>query len=282
MVSANDTRSCNTDQRSARVGVSAVGGWIQLATSIALVSLVAGCAVPQKPATEPVVEQIARQQRLERAQANLNDGLRKYDSGTNDEAVKSFLLALDSGVLPLADQLNARKHLAFIYCLGGRELSCKEEFERAMALDPKFDLTPAEAGHPSWGPVHRLVKTEAELRRSGRALPAPTIKSVPVGEKSLRDAMQAYDDAEYNKAIKAFQDSLKEPLAEADQQVAHKFMAFSYCLTNRITLCRTEFEAVLRLNANFELAPAEAGHPSWGPSFRAVKAKQKSASPKKQ
>lgn len=253
-----------------------------LAGMIACALLIASCAVPQKPAIEPPAEQIARQQRVERAQANLNDGLKKYDAGSNDEAIKSFLLALDSGVLALPDQLNARKHLAFIYCLGGREASCREEFEKAIALDPKFDLSAAEAGHPSWGPVHRLVKMENELRRSGRALPAPGIKAITQGEKLAQDAMQAYDEAEYNKAIKGFQEALKVPLTEAAQISAHKFIAFSYCLTNRMTLCRAEFETIFKLSPGFDLAPAEAGHPSWGPSFRTVKARQKALVPKKQ
>jgi len=255
--------------------------WIYRAAPAVLVALIAGCAVPPLKPLGPTAEEIAKQKRLERAQANLSEGLKKYDSGGYDEAINNFLVALDSGQLTTPEQLIARKHMAFIHCLGGREANCKEEFEKIINLDPKFELSPAEAGHPTWGPVYRLARMETELRRSGRAIPVAASKPVSVGEKLMLDAMKAYDDADYKQAIKGFQDALKESLTTVDQIAAHKFIAFSDCLTNRMTQCRTEFEAIFKIDANFDLVPAEAGHPSWGPSFRAVKAKQKTASPKK-
>ena len=171
--------------------------------------------------------------------------------------------------------------MAFVHCLSGREANCMEEFEKVITLDPKFDLSPAEAGHPIWGPIYRLTRTEFELRRTGRTLPTTLVKPLTAGEKLMQDGMKSYEDADYTKAIKSFQDALKEALTEQNQMTAHKMLAFSYCLTNRTTLCRAEFEANFKLDANFDLAPAEAGHPAWGPSFRTVKAKRKSVLPKK-
>ena len=254
---------------------------IRLIATMLLLSVIAGCALPPQKPVGTSVEELARVQRIERAQANLNDGLKKYDGGNNDEAIKSFLLALDSGQLAVSDQINARKHMAFIYCLSGREANCKEEFEKIIALDAKFELSQAEAGHPTWGPIFRLTRTEIDLRKSGRGLPALPSRAVPPGEKLVAEGMGAYDVADYNKAIKSFQEALKETLLATDQVLAHKFTAFSYCLTNRTMLCRSEFEAVLKVDPNFDLAPAEAGHPSWGPAFRAVKSKQKNTLPKK-
>ena len=255
--------------------------WIRFSAAAALLSLMAGCAVPPQKPTGPTAEEIAKQERTDRALANLKDGLKKYDSGNYDEAMNNFLLALDSGQLPVSEQLMARKHMAFVHCLSGRETNCKEEFEKVITLDPKFDLTPAESGHPIWGPIFRLTRTESELRRSGRVLPVSAVKALSPGEKLLQEGLKTYEDAEYNKAIKSFQDALKEPLTDANQITAHKFMAFSYCLTNRTTLCRAEFESIFKMDAMFDLSPAETGHPSWGPSFRTVKAKHKSLSPKK-
>ena len=80
-----------------------------------------------------------------------------------------------------------------------------------------------------------------------------------------------------HKAIKAYQDALKETISDEDKIRATKFSAFSYCLSNRPSLCRAEFEKLLLLKPDFDLEPAEAGHPSWGPSFRTVKNKQKAA-----
>lgn len=255
--------------------------WARFFVAAALLSLMAGCAVPPQKPSGPTAEEIAKQERVDRALTNLKDGLKKYDSGNYDEAMNNFLRALDSGQLPLPEQLMARKHMAFVHCLSGREANCKEEFEKIFTLDAKFDLTPAESGHPIWGPIFRLTRTESELRRTGRALPALVAKAMSPGERLLQEGLKTYEDAEYNKAIKSFQDALKEALTDANQMTAHKFMAFSYCLTNRTTLCRAEFESIFKIDANFDLLPAEAGHPSWGPSFRTVKAKQKTLSPKK-
>lgn len=254
---------------------------IRIFAAVVLLSIVAGCAAPPQQPSGPTPEEIAKKQKLDRAMTNLGDGLKKYDSGNYEEAMSNFLLALDTGQLPVNEQLNARKHMAFVHCLSGREANCKEEFEKVITLDAKFELSPAEAGHPIWGPIYRVTRTEAELRRSGRALPASTVKPLSTGEKLIQEGMRSYEEAEYNKAIKSFQDALKESLVEANQVSAHKFMAFSYCLTNRTTLCRSEFEAIFKLDEKFDLTPAEAGHPAWGPSFRTVKAKRKPATPKK-
>ena len=262
-----------------------IGGWLRLGVITALILLAAGCTLPVKtPPAAPSVEEVTRQQRVARAQANLSEGLKKYERGSFDEAVNFFLAALDSGQLTLAEQLTARKHVAFVHCLGGREANCKEEFEKIFALDQKFELTPAEAGHPIWGPVYRLARTEIELRQTGRAFGSTKVeptKPLTPGERMYQAAMKAYDDADYNLAIKTFQESLKLPLTDVDKIAAHKFIAFSYCLTNRMTQCRAEFEPIFKIDANFDLAPAEAGHPSWGPSFRAVKSRQHSAPQKK-
>jgi tetratricopeptide (TPR) repeat protein len=255
--------------------------------SIAVLSLlIVGCALPpaNKVPSTPSAEEISRQQRVARAQTSMSDGLKKYERGNFDEAVNHFLAGLDSGVLALPEQLIARKHMAFSHCLNGREVNCKEEFEKAIALDQKFTLLPAEAGHPIWGPVYRLARAEIELRQSGRAIAStPAAPALPKtsGEIMFQDAKKAYDDADYNKSIKAFHETLKLPLSQADQIAAHKFIAFSYCLTNRMTQCRAEFEPIFKIDTSFDLAPAEAGHPSWGPSFRAVKAKQQLAPQKK-
>jgi Tfp pilus assembly protein PilF len=235
--------------------------------------LLAGCVVPPSQ-TSPSPEDIARAQRLERAKNNLNDGLKQYDAGNYDDATKNFLLALDSGVLTVPQQLVARKNMAFIHCVSNREASCREEFEKAFALDPAFDLTPAESGHPTWGPVFRQVKEAIEFRKSGRPVPQK-VAPPTAAEKMINEGIAAYDATEYNKAIKLFSDALKESPTASEQIKALKFMAFSYCLTNRMTLCRAEFEKILAIQPGFELEPAEAGHPSWGPSFRTVKAKQK-------
>lgn len=84
--------------------------------------------------------------------------LEQYDAGQYKRATHSFLQSLDAGLRP-AQQILAHKHLAFIYCTSNKANLCREEFRKAIVLDARFDLAPAEAGHPQWGPVFRYVKS---------------------------------------------------------------------------------------------------------------------------
>lgn len=84
-------------------------------------------------------------------------GIKQYEDGEYAESAKSLQSALDQG-LSKNDQVKAHKTLAFIHCVSGRERSCREEFGKAIALDPDLELDAAESGHPSWGPVFRSVK----------------------------------------------------------------------------------------------------------------------------
>ena len=237
--------------------------------------------LPPAPGVALSADEVAKKERFERAQVNLNDGLKRYEAGNFDDAMKKFLLALDSGILTIPQQINARKLMAFIHCASNRESACKDEFQKILALDAKFDLPQAEAGHPSWGPVFRVVKGEGETRNKVRFPALPAFVGPSVAEKRMSDGMTSYEAGDYNKAIQTFQDALKEPIAETEQIRARKYIAFSYCLTNRGALGRAEFMKILKLKPDFVLDPAEAGHPSWGPSFRAVKSKQKQIPAKK-
>jgi len=84
-------------------------------------------------------------------------GVQVYESGRFADAASYLQRSLDLGVEG-EDQVTAHKYLAFIHCAAGRESQCKEEFRRALALKPTFELGLAEAGHPTWGPVFRSVK----------------------------------------------------------------------------------------------------------------------------
>lgn len=85
-------------------------------------------------------------------------GIRLYEEGKYPEASESLHGALYQG-LSGADRVRAHKYLAFINCVSSRPAACREEFHRALAIDPGLELTAAEAGHPIWGPVFRAVKT---------------------------------------------------------------------------------------------------------------------------
>ena len=113
---------------------------------IALVGLLAGCASgPMK-----VFESKANQ--------SLSAGIAAYNEGKYPDAVKNLHSALDQG-LSVSDQVKAHKYLAFTHCVSGKERLCREEFRKALDINPNLQLEPAEAEHPMWGPVFRDVKT---------------------------------------------------------------------------------------------------------------------------
>jgi Tfp pilus assembly protein PilF len=89
--------------------------------------------------------------------AALSTGLKQYDDGEYQPSAKSLQSALDQGLAD-KDKVTAHKHLAFINCSQGRNGPCREEFRKALAIDPSLELSAAEAGHPTWGPIFRSLK----------------------------------------------------------------------------------------------------------------------------
>lgn len=89
--------------------------------------------------------------------AALAAGLRQYEDGNYGEAAKQLQSAIDKGVTR-DNRVIAHKHLAFIHCVSGRTAACRDEFRKALSINPDMQLSPAEAGHPTWGPVFRSAK----------------------------------------------------------------------------------------------------------------------------
>ncbi len=93
------------------------------------------------------------------------------------------------------------------------------------------------------------------------------------GHKMLAEGIQRYEDSEYRVAKKTIQFALEEGLSRDERVKAHKYLAFIACVSGQQGSCRDEFNTALELNPKFELDPAEAGHPIWGPVFRSAKSK---------
>jgi Tfp pilus assembly protein PilF len=116
--------------------------------------LLAGCQ------TEPMRNMQADFKNLfgsSKGEPALAAGLRQYEDGNYADASKQLHAAIDQG-LDRSERVKAHKHLAFIHCVSGRTTACREEFRKVLAIEPDLDLGPAEAGHPTWGPVFRSVK----------------------------------------------------------------------------------------------------------------------------
>lgn len=120
-----------------------------LAAAVLLAAL-AGCE------TEPV-RRVQELFQPTKAQETLSAGLKQYENGQYEQSLRTLQSALQQG-LPGRDRVSAHKHAAFIHCASGRERDCREEFRKALAIDPGMDLAPEEAGHPMWGRVFRSVK----------------------------------------------------------------------------------------------------------------------------
>jgi Tfp pilus assembly protein PilF len=244
----------------------------------AAAAVLAACApVREKPAV-PAAPQITEAQLRDKAKENLALGMRQYQLGEYEDARRSLTASLDHGLLSKNEQSSARKHLAFIHCISNRERECRDEFRKAMEIDPAFDLTPAEAGHPIWGPVY--ANERAKLTAAAPAAAPASKPRAPrsAGEQLLADGLAKYEAGEFDAAYKLLQKALKEGLAGKPEQVsAHKHAAFSLCLLRRFTPCRNEFMKVFEIDPEFDLAPAEAGHPSWARTYANAKKRAQAA-----
>lgn len=92
------------------------------------------------------------------AQATLEAGVDLYNHGEYAAAIKRLRSAPEIWKADKPLQLEALKYMAFSYCVSGRKTLCRQQFQKALKLDPAFDLAPGEKGHPLWGPVFDAVK----------------------------------------------------------------------------------------------------------------------------
>lgn len=142
------------------------------------------------------------------------------------------------------------------------------------------------AGCQSPAPV---AQPEPERAPEPEAAPPPPVPVTPPpppaptpGERALADGVALYDAGNFNGAIKQLRGAKEiwsdatSPAATANKVAAHKYLAFSYCVTKRPSQCRQQFVDALKLDAAFTLTPAEKAHPMWGPEFERAK-KQVSA-----
>ena len=88
-------------------------------------------------------------------------GVKAYEDGDYKTAARHLQAAANFGLPSASERATPHQYLAFTACTSNQPRICRDEFRRAFAADPAFDLTPAEAGHPLWGPVFRAVKADA-------------------------------------------------------------------------------------------------------------------------
>ena len=139
------------------------------------------------------------------------------------------------------------------------------------------------AGCQSQSPAP-IVEREPTPRQEPQAEPALPMRVEPLprptltpGERALEEGIALYDAGDFNGAIKRLRGAREiwtdstTRVATENKVAAHKYLAFSYCVTKRRTQCRQQFVDALRLDPGFSLEPAERTHPMWGPEFERAK-----------
>ena len=126
-----------------------------------------GAPATPAPAPVPAVNPV---QAAQAAQAALRDGIEAYNNGDYNAAIRK-LGAPEIAKSAKANQLTAIKYTAFSYCVSGRARQCRQQFDKALRIDPAFELETGEDGHPLWGPVFAQAK-KAVSKTSKPATPS--------------------------------------------------------------------------------------------------------------
>lgn len=124
----------------------------QISALICAVLLMTACATPIM--RDAGLDKFA----LRKAEKDLSLGIRAYEDGDYKNSTRLLQSALAAELFLTSDKVAAHKYLAFMYCAQSREKACRDEFRKVLALNPDFQLSPAESGHPSWGPVFKSLK----------------------------------------------------------------------------------------------------------------------------
>ncbi len=110
----------------------------------------------------------------DRVAQKLDLGVNQYEEGNYVLAMNTFQNVLEMKQASKRDKVRAYKYMAFIECISSREKLCHDYFSRILEIDPGFELSPAEIGHPIWGAIFRSVKLKPK---------AETGKQEPTGNK---------------------------------------------------------------------------------------------------
>jgi len=95
-----------------------------------------------------------------KGERELEFGIKAYEDGEYPYAARLLQASLDAGLRGRSNHARAHKFLAFMHCASSRAQQCREEFRKALDIDPSFELREDEAGHPVWGPVFRSLKAK--------------------------------------------------------------------------------------------------------------------------
>ena len=138
-----------------------------------------------------------------------------------------------------------------------------------LALLAGCATTPPETtNYPAPAPAPAPAPTPAPAAPVPTAAPEAPAVEPSASERALSAAIASYDRGEFSSAIRQLNPMTTDGSLDPAQLLrALKVLAFSQCSVGAITACRHSFERAFRADPGFDLAPAERGHPEWGPQF---------------
>lgn len=108
-------------------------------------------AAAPAPTPAPAPVPVAPAVDIAAAERALAAAIATYERGEFASAIRQLTPMTTDGSLDPAQLLRALKTLAFSQCSAGATTACRQTFERAFRAEPRFELAPAERGHPVWG-----------------------------------------------------------------------------------------------------------------------------------
>jgi hypothetical protein len=115
------------------------------------------------PVAPPIVEPAPVDPVAERIKA-LAQALEAYTDGRYPEAIAQLSPLATATELLLSERVRVFKTMAFSHCALMQLRACRDSFEQALLLDPTFQLTEAERGHPVWGREFRSARAASRKR----------------------------------------------------------------------------------------------------------------------
>lgn len=130
-------------------------------------------------------------------------------------------------------------------------------------------------GSSSFGVCSALAAISLSALLAGCAAPPAQVGlsdlSARPGEKALLSGIRAYEEAQYPEAEKSLAEALAAGFTvKKDASLAHKYLAFIYCTSERTEECKKSFLAARAADPGFSLTKKEVGHPQWGPVYKQV------------
>jgi hypothetical protein len=88
----------------------------------------------------------------------LQEGTVLYEKGDFRGAIRKLVTARDTADDGSIVKKQSLRQLAFSYCVSNQRVLCRQQFASLLAIEPSFQLTRGEAGHPLWGPAFQEAK----------------------------------------------------------------------------------------------------------------------------